>query len=94
MRHLMINQVTNGLNSIVLGAWSIWSHCSLCVLYGILLNLAGVLSLSRQELHCGGLAGFKVFLISLHLHQMVANFLLGRSHVLILVIGMLVLCEF
>jgi len=57
------------------------------MLYGILLNLAGVLLLNREELHCGNLARFKVFLISLHLHQMVASFLLGRSHVLILVIG-------
>jgi len=84
------HQVKKGLNSIVLGAWWIWNHCSLCVLYGTLLNLAGVLSLNREELHCGDLARFKVFLISLHLHQMVASFLLGHSHVLILVIGMLV----
>jgi hypothetical protein len=60
------------------------------VFYCILLNLAGVLSIGREELHCGGLAEFVIFLISLHLRQMLASSLLGRSHVLIPVIGMLV----
>lgn len=55
------HQVKKELNSIILGAWSIWYHCSLCVFYGIL-NLAGVLSLAREEQHCGVWTGSRYFL--------------------------------
>ncbi|KAG2538713.1 hypothetical protein PVAP13_9NG351214, partial [Panicum virgatum] len=48
--------VRKGLNSvIILVAWSLWNHRNRCVFYGWQLNLIGVLSSIREELHLWGI---------------------------------------
>ena len=52
------NPIRKGLNSvIILVAWSLCNHRNRCVFYGWQLNLIGVLSSIREELHLWGLAG-------------------------------------